>query len=63
MNESLPTTSEPKNDDIRLVDIQINDENIALNVMVSFLALAQKRGSFTFDESSKILECIKMFQK
>lgn len=49
--------------EIRLVDIDINDENTALNVMVSFLGLAQKRGVFTIDESAKIWECIKIFQK
>jgi hypothetical protein len=49
--------------EIKLVDIPVKDENTALNVMVNFLILAQKRGTFTFDESSKILECIKVFQK
>jgi hypothetical protein len=49
--------------EIKLVDVQIKDENTALNVMVSFLSLAQKRGVFTFDESAKIWECIKVFQK
>lgn len=49
--------------EIKLVDIPINDENTALNVMVNFLSLAQKRGVFTIDESAKIWECIKMFQK
>lgn len=59
MSESMPQTK----NEIKLVDIQITDENTALNVMVSFLSLAQKRGSFSFDESSKIWECIKIFQK
>ena len=49
--------------DMKLSEIPIKDENAALNVMVSFLGLAQKRGVFTFDESAKIWECIKMFQK
>ena len=49
--------------EVRLVDIPIKDENTALNVIVNFLTLAQKRGVFTFDESAKIWECIKMFQK
>jgi len=31
--------------------------------MVSFLNLAQKRGAFGIDESAKIWECIKMFQR
>jgi hypothetical protein len=47
----------------RLVDVQISDENTALNVIVSFLSLAHKRGVFSLDESAKIWECIKMFQK
>jgi hypothetical protein len=55
--------TEIKMPEIKLVDIQISDENTALNVMVSFLGLAQKRGVFSFDESAKIWECIKVFQK
>jgi len=53
----------PPQKEVRLVDVQISDENLALNVMVSFLTLAHKRGSFSIDESAKIWECIKMFQK
>ena len=49
--------------EIKLVDVNIKDENVALNVMVSFLTLAHKRGAFSIDESAKIYECIKMFQK
>lgn len=49
--------------EVKLVDIPIKDENTALNVIVSFLSIAQKRGTFTFDESAKIWECIKMFQR
>jgi len=48
---------------VKLVDVKIPDENVALNVMVSFLSLAQKRGAFSFDESAKIWECIQKFQK
>jgi hypothetical protein len=32
-------------------------------LIVTFLHLAQKRGSFTLDESAKLWECIKMFQQ
>ena len=56
-----PVTQE--NAEVKLIDVPIRDENTALNVMVSFLSLAQKRGSFSFDESAKIWGCIKMFQK
>jgi hypothetical protein len=57
----VPTQAPQK--EVRLVDIPISDENTALNVMVSFLSLAHKRGAFGIDESAKIWECIRMFQK
>jgi hypothetical protein len=47
----------------KLMSIQITDENVALNVMVSFLNIAQRRGVFSIDESSKIWECIQKFQR
>jgi len=45
----------------KLVDAPVTDQNGALNLLVSFLNLAQKRGTFTIDESAKIWECIKLF--
>jgi hypothetical protein len=59
-NEDTPS---PSPLEVRVVDIPVTDENTALNVMVSFLSLAQKRGAFTINESAKIWECIKIFQK
>jgi len=53
----------PKKPEVRLVDIPVTDEVGALNLLVSFLNLAQRRGIFTIDESAKIWECVKMFQK
>jgi hypothetical protein len=49
--------------EIKLVDVEIVNENVALNVIVSFLNLAQRRGVFSMDESAKIWECVKKFQK
>ncbi len=46
----------------RLVDVEILNQNQALQLMVTFLNVAQKRGAFTIDESAKIWECMKMFQ-
>lgn len=56
------TTVQPQNE-VKLVNISITDENTALNVMVNFLSLAHKRGAFGIDEAAKIWECIQMFQK
>jgi hypothetical protein len=62
-NIGMTETAPQLQKEVKLVEVSIKDENTALNVMVSFLSLAQKRGVFTFDESAKIWECIKMFQK
>jgi len=44
-----------------ITDVEIRDEHTALNVMVSFLHLAQKRGAFNLQESAKVWECVKIF--
>jgi hypothetical protein len=46
----------------RLVDIEVGNQNEALQLIVTFLNLAQKRGAFTLDESAKLWECVKHFQ-
>ena len=67
MPDSLPTTpstpSTPVVPETKLIDVVITDENVALNVIVSFLSLAQRRGVFGMEESAKIWECVKKFQK
>ena len=48
---------------VSILDVNVNDENTALNVMVQFLTIAQKRGAFNIPESAKIYECLQMFTK
>jgi hypothetical protein len=62
MEKNDNNNSEVQNQ-VRIVDIPITDENSALNVMINFLSIAQKRGAFTINESAKLWECIKIFQK
>jgi hypothetical protein len=57
----LPTAGGEKKQ-VRLVDVPLNTQQDALQLLVTFLHLAQKRGAFTLDESAKLWECIKMFQ-
>lgn len=61
MEEPQDTTFKPA--EVKLVDIPVRDENTSFNLMINFLVLAQKRGAFTIEESAKIWECIKVFQK
>lgn len=64
--ESQSTTEIPNEDgqkkQTRIVDIPVTNQNEALQLIATFLNLAQKRGAFSLDESAKIWECIKYFQ-
>ena len=64
--ESASTTEIPmpngEKKQTRLVDIVVCNQNDSLQLIVTFLNLAQKRGAFTLDESAKLWECIKYFQ-
>ena len=62
-NTAVPTADKVDKKEVKLVDVEVKDENVALNLMVGFLNLAHKRGSFTIDESAKIWECIAKFHK
>jgi hypothetical protein len=65
--ESNSTTEMPlpngEKKQTRLVDVPIVTQQDALQLIVTFLNLAQKRGAFTLDESAKLWECIKTFQQ
>jgi hypothetical protein len=68
MESPAPTTAAPapvveKRPETRLTDVEVKNEIAALNLMVQFLGLAQKRGAYTIDEAAQIWECVKMFQK
>ena len=44
-----------------LLKKEVKDQNTALNLIISFLNLANKRGSFSIEESAKIWEAVKFF--
>jgi hypothetical protein len=60
MTNETDNLTEMKN---KLLSVNVNDENTALNLLVSFINLAQRRGVYSIDESAKIWECISKFQK
>ncbi len=47
---------------MRLVDVPVTDQQTALQLLVTFVNLAQSRGVFKMDESAKIYECVKQFE-
>ena len=56
--QSTETTNQ-----LNILDVDVTDENIALNLIVNFVNIAQKRGVYSLPESSKIWECVQRFQK
>ena len=48
---------------VKLSDLKVNTENDALNYMVGFLELAQRRGVYTLEEAAKINECVAKFRR
>lgn len=46
----------------KLTQIPVDNQNVALNLLINFVNLAQRRGAYTLDEAAKIWECVKIFQ-
>ena len=57
------TTEQNTEKQIRFVDVEVSSDNVALNLMVAFLNMAQRRGAYSMDESAKIWECVQRFIK
>ena len=63
-NNSTPVQGgQETSQQVNLLNVNVTDENTALNVMVGFLGLAQKRGAFAINEAAKIFECVQKFQR
>ena len=62
-SRSAEASTEAETKQVQLVDVPITNENTALNVLVGFVNLAQKRGVFNVQESAKIWEAIQTFMK
>lgn len=60
---AAPTQGSAQPNQPKIKDLKVNTENDALNLMVGFLQLAQRRGVFTLEEAAKIQECVEMFQR
>ena len=58
-----PSQQQPQQPQVKLSELKVNSENDALNYMVGFLELAQRRGVFTLEEAAKINECVAKFRR
>ncbi len=59
----MTTNNSEKPPQIKLVDVPLNTQNDALNVIIGFITLGQQRGVYNIQESAKIWDCIKMFHQ
>lgn len=63
-SSTQPTTeTQTKPPEVSLVNTQVTDDNAALNILVGFIGVAQKRGAFNIQESAKLWECIQRFSQ
>lgn len=58
-----PPSPQSQDSNVKLSELEIKDENVALNVLISFVGLAQKRGVYNLEEAAKLWECVQMFIK
>lgn len=56
--QETPATQEQQVD---ILSVPINDQNTALQIMVAFLNVAQRRSAFSIEESARIWEAMKFF--
>tara|TARA_B110000003_G_scaffold55145_1_gene55181 strand:+ start:3345 stop:3596 length:252 start_codon:yes stop_codon:yes gene_type:complete len=63
VQQEQPVQSPQQGQQVNLLELPVTNENEALNVMVNFLHLAQRRGCFAIAESAKVFECVKIFTK
>ena len=61
--QQQPNQEQQQQSQVKLADLKVNTENDALNYMVGFLELAQRRGVFTLEEAAKINECVAKFRR
>jgi hypothetical protein len=45
-----------------LMQMPVTDQNSALNCIIGFLGIAQRRGVYALDEAAKAYHCIQMFR-
>jgi hypothetical protein len=51
-----------QNQQVPISELPVTNQNEALQLLVYFINVAQKRGTYSLDESAKIYECIKIFK-
>jgi len=56
-----PTPTQTPSQVPELLNIEVKDQITALNVLINYITIAQKRGIFSIQESAHIWSCIQLF--
>ena len=62
-SEDVSSQQTEQQQQVSLMNVPVNTETDALNVMAGFLQVAQRRGAYTLAEAGKIMEAINKFGK
>lgn len=58
-----PVDEKPQEEQVNLMELKVENETDALNLMAGFLQIAQRRGAYSLAEAAKIMEGINKFEK
>ena len=58
-----PKPVENEEQQVNLMELKVETESDALNLMAGFLQIAQRRGAYSLAEAAKIMEAINKFEK
>lgn len=64
-SEKKPKPTEPpsQEEQVNLMELKVESETDALNLMAGFLQIAQRRGAYSLAEAAKIMEGINRFER
>ena len=61
-NETQTTTPNENVKEIAITDVVIDNENMALNILIAFTQIAHRRNAYNIDETAKLAEAINFFK-
>ncbi len=58
----MDSLTQNQNQQVPISEVPITNQNEAFQMIIYFINVAQKRGTYSIDESAKLYECIKIFK-
>jgi len=62
MKYNMDSSIQNQNQQVAISEVPVTNQTEAFQLLIYFINVAQKRGTFTIDESAKLYECIKLFK-